>query len=199
VSDEIEVLARLLAKLPGLGVKSGARLAYFIWKAPGTFSEDLAKAITAVRQNIQECEVCKNPTASQPCRICADPDRERESVIVVEVPQDLSAIEKTGGYKGLYHVLGGTLSPLAGKTADDINISSLLERAASKEIKEIIIATNPSAEGDATASYIEEALEAEAPSVRVTRLARGIPVGSEIKYMDPVSLGHALKGRTGRE
>jgi recombination protein RecR len=196
VNDELDNLKKLLARLPGLGEKSGARLAYHLWRAPGQYSEELARAILAVREKIGACPVCGNPTSEDKCVICKNPERDQKTIMVVESPQDLAAIESTRSYTGLYHVLHGTLSPLAGKGPGDINLESLARRAAGAA--EVILATNPSAEGDATASYIEERLAAEAPDVKLSRLARGMTVGSEIKYLDPLSIQHALKGRQGK-
>lgn len=199
MSREIDALKKLLARLPGLGEKSGARLAYYIWSANGKYSEDLAKAILEVRERVKPCPVCGNPSTESPCPICADEDRDHSTVMVVEGPQDLAAIEAIGSFKGVYHVLGGTLSPLAGRTPDDLNIQGLMERAGRPETTEVVLATNPSSEGDATAGYLEEELAALGRAdLKVTRLARGMTMGSEIKYLDPMSLEEALKGRRGK-
>lgn len=191
----MEDLIRLLARLPGVGKKSGSRLAYHILDAPAKYAEDLAAAIITVRNEIKPCPVCCNPSPSSPCRICDDPDRDRATVMVVESPPDLDAVEQTGKFRGLYHVLGGTLSPLAGIGPEKLRVSELLARVRTGEVKEIILATNPSAEGDATAAHLEEVLHQTAPELSVTRLARGVPVGSELKYLDPLSLELAVSGR----
>ncbi|HUT52514.1 MAG TPA: recombination mediator RecR [bacterium] len=196
--DPVEKLARLLARLPGIGEKSGARLAHYIWRAPGRYADELALAVREVRERVQACPVCGKPSVAAPCEICSDPDRDHGVIMVVEEPQDLAAIEKTGAFTGTYHVLMGTLSPLAGRGPDDLNIASLIERARDEKVREIILATNPSAEGDATAAFIEESLAAIGRDLNVSRLARGIPTGSQIKYLDPLSLEQAIKDRRGR-
>ncbi len=193
--SELETLKRLLSRLPGLGEKSGARLAYFLWRAPQGFSEDLARAILEVREKVKECPVCGYPSTQSPCEICNDPERDRSVIMVVEEPQDLDTIEASGSYRGLYHVLGGTLSPLAGSGPEDLFIASLLERTKSDEVMEVILATNPTAEGDATAGFLVEELAKARPDLCVTILGRGIAAGSEIKFLDPQSLACALKGR----
>jgi recombination protein RecR len=193
--DPIAALSRLLARLPGIGAKSGARLAYHIWRGPDRYAQDLAKAVAAVKETVKACPRCGAPDVESPCRTCQDPERDRSTVMVVEGPQDLEALEQTGVYRGLYHVLYGTISPMAGKGPDDLNLGPLFSRARETEIKEIILATNPSVEGDATAAWIEQELAELRPDLPVSRLARGIPTGSEIKYLDPESLHHAVTGR----
>ncbi len=197
--DPVQELVRLLARLPGIGEKSGARLAYFIVNHRSRYPEDLARAILEVRDRVKPCLVCGYPDSREPCRYCADDERDRSIIMVVEEPTDLDAMEKAMVYRGLYHVLGGTISPLAGKGPEQINAASLLSRLAKEDIKEVIIATNPSVEGDATAAWLEEGLARINNPPMVTRPARGVPVGSELKYMDPQSLGHALRGRRKEE
>lgn len=194
-ADPLEKLARLLARLPGIGEKTGSRLAHFIWRSQGRYAEDLARAVIEARERVKACPVCGNPDVSAPCVICADSDRDHGAIMVVEEPQDLQAIEKTGAYNGVYHVLGGTLSPAAGRGPDDLNMETLFRRAAEDRVSEVILATNPSAEGDATAAFIEEAMARLDREVTVSRLARGLPIGSRIKYMDPLSLEHAVRKR----
>ncbi len=191
----IEELIKLLAGLPGIGRKSGARLAYFMVEAKGSFPEDLAKSILAVRENVKPCPVCGTPATGSPCRFCRDEDRDQNGIMVVETPQDQDAVEKTGKYKGLYHVLGGTLSPLAGKGPESLRMEELIKRIDNEALQEIIIATNPSSEGDATAAYLEETISNVNPRISITRLARGVPAGSDIKYADPLSLELAITGR----
>lgn len=193
--DPLEDLVRLLARLPGVGKKSGARLAYFILDAPPKYAADLAQAIVTVRDEIKPCPVCQNPSPQSPCRICDGRDRDRGLIMVVESPQDLDAVEKTGKFRGLYHVLGGVLSPLAGIGPDKLKVAELLGRARQEEVREIILATNPCAEGDATAAYLESALRQDGPHLTVSHLARGVPMGSELKYLDPRSLELAVTGR----
>jgi len=196
VSRELETLKKLLARLPGMGDKSGARLAYFLWRAPAGYSEDLARAILEVREKVRACPDCGNPSSLSPCEVCADTSRDRTIIMVVEEPQDMAAVEAAGSYKGLYHVLGATLSPLAGRGPEDLNMERLLERVAGDMVKEVIVATNTTAEGDATAAWLAERLAEARPDLRVSRLARGMTVSSEIKYLDPLSIEHALKGRS---
>ena len=188
-------LIKLLARLPGIGEKTGARLAYFLWSAPGRYAEDLAQAILAVRDQIKPCPQCGLPSAVSPCEICADPERDPAVIMVVEDPQDLAALEKTKAFRGVYHVLGGTLSPLSGRGPEALRIQELLARLGPGRAREVILATNPSAEGDATAAYLEETLGGLRPELAVTRLARGVPVNSELRYLDPLSLTQALAGR----
>jgi recombination protein RecR len=196
--DPIDKLAKLLSRLPGIGEKSGARLAHYIWRSSPRYAEDLAQAVREVKEKISACPVCGKPSVIAPCEICSDPERDKNVIMVVEEPQDLDAIVKTRVFQGVFHVLGGALSPLAGRGPDDVNMERLIERAGSPGVREIILATNPSAEGDATASYIEEAVSALGKDVSVSRLARGLPTGSQIKYIDPLSLEHAIKDRKGK-
>ena len=196
MDDPIKTLVRLLARLPGIGEKTGARLAYFIWRSREGYAEDLARAIQEARERVRACPECGKPTTGETCGICSDQDRDRGLIMVVEEPQDLEAIEDTGAFQGLYHVLGGTLSPLAGLGPEKLNIGLLLSRVAKGGVREVILAANPSAEGDATAAFLEEALAVAAEhGLTVNRLARGIPIGSQIRYMDPMSLKHAVSGR----
>jgi len=196
--DPIAALIRLLAKLPGIGEKSGARLAYHIWRAPQTYGAELAGAIEEVKQRVRPCEICGAPDVQNPCAVCADDGRDHTVIMVVEEPGDLNAVESAGVFKGTYHLLGGTLSPLAGKGPEDINLASLIERAGDEAVREVIIATNPSVEGDATAAHIEQQLSGIRDDLAVTRLGRGMPIGSEIKYLDGQSIGHAIDGRRKR-
>lgn len=213
MTEPIQRLARLLARLPGIGEKSGARLAYYIWLRDESYARDLAGAIVDVKELVHACKFCGRPDEQNPCSICSDPDRDRSRIMVMEGPQDLETLERAGVYKGLYHVLGGTLSPLAGKGPDSLNLESLYRRLREGAARpaggpedgtetarpaEVILATNPSAEGDATAAFLERELAGMFPDLEVTRLARGIPTGSEIKYLDPGSIGHAIQGRARR-
>ncbi len=193
--DPLARLTKLFARLPGIGEKSGARLAYYVWRSSDRYARELAEALVAVKDEVRACQACGAPDVVDPCAICADEDRDRATVMVVEGPQDLTTIEKTGVYRGLYHVLGGTLSPVAGRGPDKLNLASLFARIDEAGVKEIILATNPSVEGDATASYLEQELAGRSVELSVSRLARGMPIGSEIKYLDPASLGHAVKDR----
>ena len=194
--DPVAALTRLLARLPGIGEKTGARLAYFLWRSPGRYAEELAQAILEMREMVTACSVCGQPTSDDPCAICADKDRDHSLVMVVEEPQDLLAIEKSGAYQGVYHLLGGAISPLAGVGPESLNVSSLIKRVG-KGVTEVILATNPSAEGDATAAFLEEEIHRLGGKTKVSRLARGIPAGSRIRYMDPISLEQAVVSRKG--
>lgn len=188
-------LVRQLARLPGLGEKSGTRLAHFIWNSPGRFAEDLAQAILEVREQVKPCPECGAPSAVSPCEICGDPERAHDQIMVVETGQDVEALEKSGAFRGVYHLLNGTISPLAGRGPEHLRIQELMARLAAGTVREIILATNPSVEGDATASFLEETIAGAAPALAVTRLARGIPVGAELRYLDPLSLTQAVKDR----
>jgi recombination protein RecR len=197
--DPLGNLIKLLARLPGIGEKSGSRLAHFILNSPDRYTQELSFAITEVKERIKKCGVCGYPDVTDPCSICDNEERDRQTVLVVELPQDLEAIEKTGVYKGLYHVLSGTISPLSGRGPEDLTISLLMNRIKGSDMNEVILGTNPSVEGDATASYLEELISNSSSNVSITRPARGIPVGSEIKYLDAQSLTQALQCRRKEE
>ena len=189
-------LARLiqeLNKLPGIGPKSAQRLAYYIIRQPATEAAALAAAINAVKESIIFCRQCQNLTDATPCSVCANPQRNREQICIVEDPLDVLALERTHCYRGLYHVLHGALSPLNGVGPDQLKLKELLPRLATGEVKEIIIATNPTQEGEATAMYISRQLAGG--QVKVTHLARGLPVGGSLEYSDEVTLSRAFQGR----
>ena len=189
-------LARLiqeLNKLPGIGPKSAQRLAYFIIRLPEEEAYDLANAINAVKQSIMFCGRCQNLTDASPCSVCANPQRNREQICVVEEPMDVLALERTHCYRGLYHVLHGVLSPLNGVGPDQIKLRELFARLSDGEVKEVVIATNPTLEGEATAMYISRHLAGA--SVKVTHLARGLPVGGSLEYTDELTLSRAFQGR----
>ena len=193
----IDDLTTELARLPGIGRKTAQRLTYFILKRTPDESRRLARAIEAVAERVHECSRCGNLTESDPCELCEDGRRDRSVICVVEEAADIGAIERTGEYRGLYHVLGGHLSPLDGIGPEELNIDRLLQRIAgengSSEVEELIIATNPSVEGEATALYLQKL--AGPQGVRVTRLARGLPVGGDLEYADGVTIAEALSGR----
>ncbi|HSG99853.1 MAG TPA: recombination mediator RecR [candidate division Zixibacteria bacterium] len=191
-AESVEKLITLLGKLPGVGRKSAGRLAFHILKMTPEEAEQLAAAIRAVKEKVGECEVCFNISESSPCHICSDPKRDRSLIVVVEEALDVISLEKVENLRGVYHVLGGRLSPLDGIGPDDLRIKELLGRV-SDEVKEIVIATNPSVEGEATAVYLAKLLKPL--GVRVTRIARGIPVGGDLEYADVVTLSRALEGR----
>ncbi len=182
-----------LSKLPGLGEKSATRIAMYLLKAPGGETEALAENIRQLRDNIRTCSICFHFTDEPVCTICSDPARDVGQICVVESTADLLAVEKSGAFKGRYHVLQGVLAPLDGVGPDQIRIKELIARLSSENITEIIIATNPSNEGEATAHYLLQILK-DRP-VRVTRIAYGIPMGGDLKYIDRVTLERALKGR----
>lgn len=182
-----------LTKLPGVGGKSAARLAYHILKRPAGEAEALANAILEVKLKIFRCSVCNNMTDVEPCAICSDPRRDPSVICVVEEAFNIQTIESTRDFKGVYHVLLGALSPLKGIGPQDIDVGGLLKRVQASEIREVIVATNPNVEGEATALYIAQQLR---PSgVRTTRLAFGLPVGGDLEYADQVTMAKALEGR----
>jgi recombination protein RecR len=189
-----EPLSRLigeLARLPGIGPKTATRLAHYLLKVPAAEAEALAQAIVEVKEKLFHCSVCNAITAVDPCRYCSDPRRDRSRICVVEEPFNLEPIERTGEYSGLYHVLLGALSPHRGIGPDRLAIPGLLARL--EGIEEVILATNPNVEGEATALYLARLLKPR--GIRVTRLAFGMPVGGDIEYTDEVTLGRSLAGR----
>ncbi len=182
-----------LTKLPGVGGKSAARLAYWILKRPAAEAEALAAAILDVKTKIFRCSVCNNMTDVEPCAICSDPRRDPSLICVVEEAFNIPTIESTREFKGVYHVLLGALSPLKGIGPQDIDVAGLLKRVQSGEVREVIVATNPNVEGEATASYIAQQLRNL--DVKTTRLAFGLPVGGDLEYADQVTMAKALEGR----
>lgn len=191
-----EPLTRLieaLQQLPGIGPKTAARLAFHLLKQPREFTDRLCRAIQDVKDRITHCSICFNITDVDPCVYCTDPARSRRIICVVEDPHTVSAIEKTGEFKGVYHVLLGALSPLHGVGPDDLKIKELLARVGAGGVEEVILATNPNVEGEATALYLAKLLKPL--GVRVTRIAMGVPVGSELDYADEVTVHKALEGR----
>lgn len=191
-----EPVARLieaLQRLPGIGPKTAQRLSFFLLKRPTDEVAALAEALTQLKALIVHCSVCFNVTQEDPCRICRDPQRDARLLCIVEEPNDLLALEKTGGFRGRYHVLLGALSPLDGIGPEDLKVRELLVRLESDTVEEIILATNPSVEGEATAIYLAKLLKPLAS--RITRIARGLPVGGDLEYADEVTLAKALEGR----
>ncbi|HSP14074.1 MAG TPA: recombination mediator RecR [Thermoanaerobaculia bacterium] len=182
-----------LTKLPGIGGKSAARLAYYILKRPAAEAEALAAAILDVKTKIFRCSVCNNMTDIEPCAICTDPRRDPSVICVVEEAFNIPTIEQTRDFKGIYHVLLGALSPLRGIGPQDIDVVGLLKRVQGGSVREVIVATNPNVEGEATASYIAQQLRPL--QVRTTRLAFGLPVGGDLEYADQVTMAKALEGR----
>jgi recombination protein RecR len=191
-----EPLARLieaLQKLPGIGPKTAQRLTFFLLKRPADEVQALSQAIDQLKSQIVNCSVCFNVTEEDPCRICKDPARDARLLCVVEEPNDLLALERTGQFRGRYHVLLGALSPLDGIGPEDLRVRELLARLETEAMEEVILATNPNAEGEATAIYLAKLLKPFA--FRVTRIARGLPVGGDLEYADEVTLAKALEGR----
>ena len=191
-----ESLARLIdefKKLPGIGGKSAQRLAFHVLRASREDAERLCSAVLDVKERVTYCSTCNTITDVDPCRFCADSSRDRSLICVVEEPQNVSAVEKTRDFKGLYHVLMGALSPLQGVGPDDLKIKGLVERVGQGTVQEVILATNPNVEGEATAIYLARLLKPL--GVRVTRIAMGIPVGSDLEYADEITMGKAMEGR----
>jgi recombination protein RecR len=191
MSDPLARLIGELARLPGIGPKTATRLAHYLLKVPASEAEALAQAIVEVKEKLFHCSVCNAITAVDPCRYCSDPRRDRARICVVEEPFNLEPLERTGEYRGLYHVLMGALSPHRGIGPDRLAIPGLLDRL--EGVEEVILATNPNVEGEATALYLARLLKAR--GTRVTRLAFGMPVGGDIEYTDEVTLGRSLAGR----
>ncbi|MGN1480330.1 recombination mediator RecR [Porcipelethomonas sp.] len=188
------ILAEQFAKLPGIGMKTAQRLAYAVMSMSDEDAKEFADAIISVKKDVGYCKICQNLTEYEICPICSDPDRNSSVICVVETPKDVSAFERTNEYGGTYHVLHGLLSPINGVGPDDIRIKELLERVGQGDIQEIIMATNPTVEGEATAMYIARLLKPM--GVKVTRLAFGIPVGGHLEYADEVTLFKALENRS---
>jgi recombination protein RecR len=195
----VTALIEEFAKLPGIGPKTAQRLTFFILRSPTDQARRLAEAITRMKESIIHCSTCFNITESDPCPICANPQRERGIICVVEEPLDVLALEKTGVYKGLYHVLHGALSPVEGVGPRDLRIDELVARvrrgdeAGVDAVREVILATNPNYEGDYTAAYIAPLIAR--PGLNITRLARGLPIGGDLEYADEGTLSRALEGR----
>jgi len=192
-SPAMDRLVASLKRLPGVGEKSATRLAYFLLSAPEELSHELSEAIARLQRDTVVCETCFTLSDRTPCAICAHPDRDTTLVCVVEEPADMAAIERSGSFSGLYHVLGGALSPIDGLGPEALRIGDLERRVAEAGVKEIILATNPTAEGDATAFFIADRLRGGA--ARITRIAYGMPLGGDIEYADHVTIGRAIENR----
>ena len=191
--DSLTRLVEQLQKLPGIGAKGAQRLAFHILKHPRDDAEGLCDAIRDVKDRVTYCTVCSNITDRDPCVFCASPTRDQRLICVVEEPQNVSVVEKTREFRGVYHVLMGTLSPLHGVGPDDLKITGLLSRVGGGAVDEVILATNPTVEGEATALYLARLLKPL--GVRVTRIAMGVPVGSDLEYADEVTMTRAMEGR----
>jgi len=192
-TEAIDKLIQELNKLPGIGPKSAQRLAYYLLRAPEEQTGQLAEAILSVKQRVTLCSVCFNVTEADPCFICRSDHRDRSKICIVEQPQDILALEHTKVYSGLYHVLHGAISPTEGIGSGDIRINELMERLQDGLVKEVILATNTNLEGEQTAMYLNKLLSSL--GIKVTRLARGLPFGTELEYADDVTLTRALEGR----
>jgi recombination protein RecR len=192
LSPALDNLVAQLTRLPGVGTRTAQRLAFHLLAVPDAEAGALAAAITIVKERVHPCRECGNLTEDDLCRVCVDPRRERSVICVVEQPVDVLSLERTHEYRGLYHVLGGALSPLDGVEPADLRIAGLLERVARGEVTEVVLATNPTMTGEATAAYLADRLR---DRVTVTRLASGLPVGGDLEYADEVTLGRALTGR----
>jgi recombination protein RecR len=191
-AQSVERLIGELSRLPGIGRKTAQRLTFWILKMKKQDAERLAKTILEVKEKVVRCSVCSNITETDPCHVCSDPKRDRSVICVVEEANDILALEKSGAYRGLYHVLQGSLSPLDGVGPDQLRFKELVSRL-KDDIKEVIVATNPNVEGEATAVYISRLIKPL--NVKVTRIARGLPIGSDIEYADQNTLSKALQGR----
>jgi recombination protein RecR len=191
--DPIQRLIQRLGRLPGIGEKTATRLAFHILRAPEVHARELAQAILEVRDKIRACSVCCNLTELDPCGLCSDARRDSALLCVVAQPTDLLAIERSGQYRGRYHVLHGVLAPLDGIGPDDLRIGELMRRVGAGDVTEIIVATSPNVEGEATAMYLARLIKPL--GVKVTRIASGVPIGGELEYVDQVTLTRALEGR----
>lgn len=189
----IERAVQALRRLPGIGEKTATRLAYFVLSAPEDLALELSDALQRLRREVVVCEHCFCLAARTPCSVCADATRDSSRICVVEEPDDVGSIEQSGAYRGLYHVLGGTLSPLDGVGPEGLRVAPLVERVRAGEVLEVIIATNPNPEGEATALYVAEQLGRY--GVEVTRIGYGMPMGGDLGYVDPVTLKKSLEGR----
>jgi len=193
IAPPVAALIEEFSKLPGVGVKTAQRLTFFILRSPTDQARRLAEAIMRVKESIVYCSLCFNITESDPCNICSNPNRDQEIICVVEEPLDVLALEKTGAYKGLYHVLHGALSPVEGIGPKDLRIEELLKRVRQGSVREVILATNPNFEGEYTANYIQKELKPF--NIHITGLARGLPIGGDLEYADEGTLSRAIEGR----
>ena len=186
----IQRLIDAFANLPGIGPKGAQRIAFYLLNAPDEESQALIDAITEVKEKVRFCDICGNVCETSPCPVCADPRRDHSVICVVEEPKDVMSIERTREYRGMYHVLGGVINPMANVQPSDLNIAKLLERLKDSEVKEVILALNPNVEGEATTSFLSQLLSQT--DIKVTRLASGLPVGGDLEYADEITLGRAL-------
>lgn len=192
--NALDELIDSLSRLPGVGKKSATRLAYHLLGADSSYNQKLAEQIGTIKERIVSCSICGNYTEEDPCEICRDSSRDRSVVCVVEQPQDVAVLEQTHEYRGLYHVVGGVISPIDGIGPENLRIGSLMSRIEKEGTEEVILATNPTVEGDTTALYISKMLEKR--SVKVSRLALGLPVGGDLEYADRLTIARSLRHRT---
>lgn len=190
----VQDLINELGRLPGVGPKSAQRIAFFLLDAERSDVQSLADALIAVKERVQHCETCGNVSEQEQCSICRDPRRDRTVICVVEESKDVMAIERTRAFRGLYHVLGGSINPIGGVGPDQLRIRELMTRLSDETVQEIVLATDPNLEGEATATYLARMLRTL--GITVTRLASGLPVGGDLEYADEVTLGRAFEGRT---
>lgn len=195
----VRALTESFERLPGIGPKTAARLTYYLLQAPSSEAQRFAESLLSLKTETKICSICKNIDDVQPCGLCTDDSRDRETICVVEKPLDIIALEKSGKFRGLYHVLGGAISPLNNIGPDELYIGELVKRLTSNvehpTVKEVILATNANLEGETTSMYLAKLIKQTAPHVRVTRIGRGLPVGSDIEYADEVTLERAMEGR----
>lgn len=190
----LDTLIKSLTRLPGIGPKSASRMAYHLIKTDKSYNRALAEAIATIAEKIFPCSVCGSFTETDPCPICSDGSRDRSLICVVEEPQDVLTIQASGAYTGLYHVLGGAISPLDGVGPEHLSFAKLLRRIDEGSFTELIIATNPTEEGDTTALYVRHLLK-DHPEISITRLASGLPIGGDLEYADRITLARSLRGR----
>jgi recombination protein RecR len=191
----LEKLVEQFSRLPGIGQKSATRMALFVLRDSTDLAEGLAKSLLEVKEQIKFCSTCFNFTDLDPCHICRDPERANGVLCVVEGPGDQLALEESRAFKGRYHILQGVLSPLDGIGPEQLKIGELLRRIDQEEIREIVLATNPTTEGEATASYLAKLISNKKPAIKISRIAMGVPMGGDLKYMDRMTLEHALRTR----
>jgi recombination protein RecR len=198
IPKALERVIESFERLPGIGPKSAQRLSFYLLHVPQSDLEDFASALTLLKKNTRMCSICFNIGTTEVCEICADPQRDTSTICVVEDALDVLAFERSDKFKGVYHVLHGVVDPLNSIGPDDIYIPQLIKRIKNQEsiINEIIVATNPTMEGEATAMYIVKQLKVQSPKLKITRIGRGLPVGADIEYADEVTLGRALEGRS---
>jgi recombination protein RecR len=195
VARAVNNLVEAFEKLPGIGPKSAQRLTYYLLHVPQTELDKFASALSSLKTGTKECAICHNIAETDPCDICADPNRNPGLICVVEQPLDVLALERANGYRGTYHVLHGVIDPLHNIGPDEIKIGELLSRINTQDIKEIVLALNPNMEGEATCMYLVKQIKSQSSNLKITRLAHGLPMGADIEYADEVTLGRAMEGR----